>query len=135
MTSGRRTKHATDSHMVYGGVDGGRVSGPWRGGGRSDRGGATPRVMAARVSDGVRQATDRGRPGDLQGHDPHHPGWQEHAEGRRRRRAVRLPTGVDAGRDPKTFDAKEVEGLGVGRTYKGIWEVEGDTLKWCFSTK
>ena len=42
---------------------------------------------------------------------------------------------VDAGRDPKTFDAKEVEGLGVGRIYKGIWEVEGDTLKWCFSTK
>jgi uncharacterized protein (TIGR03067 family) len=42
---------------------------------------------------------------------------------------------VDAGRDPKTFDAKEVEGLGVGRTYKGIWEVEADTLKWCFSTK
>ena len=42
---------------------------------------------------------------------------------------------VDAGRDPKTFDAKEVEGLGVGRTYKGVWEVEGDTLKWCFSTK
>lgn len=42
---------------------------------------------------------------------------------------------VDAGRDPKTFDAKEVEGLGVGRIYKGVWEVEGDTLKWCFSTK
>ena len=42
---------------------------------------------------------------------------------------------VDAGRDPKTFDAKEVEGLGVGRVYKGIWKVEGDTLRWCFSTK
>ena len=42
---------------------------------------------------------------------------------------------VDAGRDPKTFDAKEVEGLGVGRIYKGVWEIEGDTLKWCFSTK
>ena len=42
---------------------------------------------------------------------------------------------VDAGRDPKTFDAKEVEGLGVGRIYKGVWEVKGDTLKWCFSTK
>jgi uncharacterized protein (TIGR03067 family) len=42
---------------------------------------------------------------------------------------------VDAGRDPKTFDAKEVEGVGVGRAYKGIWEVEDDTLKWCFSTK
>ena len=42
---------------------------------------------------------------------------------------------LDAGKDPKTFDAKEVEGLGVGRTYKGIWEVEGDSLKWCFSTK
>jgi uncharacterized protein (TIGR03067 family) len=42
---------------------------------------------------------------------------------------------VDAGRNPKTFDAKEVEGLGVGRIYKGIWKVEGDTLKWCFSTK
>ncbi len=42
---------------------------------------------------------------------------------------------VDAGRDPKTFDAKEVEGLGVGRIYKGIWKIEGDTLKWCFSTK
>ena len=41
---------------------------------------------------------------------------------------------VDAGRDPKTFDAKEVEGPGVGRIYKGVWEVEGDTLKWCFST-
>jgi hypothetical protein len=23
----------------------------------------------------------------------------------------------------------------VGTTYKGIWEVEGDTLKWCFGTK
>jgi uncharacterized protein (TIGR03067 family) len=42
---------------------------------------------------------------------------------------------VDTGRDPKTFDAREVEGLGVGRIYKGIWEVEGDTLNWCFSTK
>jgi uncharacterized protein (TIGR03067 family) len=42
---------------------------------------------------------------------------------------------LDAGRDLKTFDAKEVEGLGVGRTYKGVWEVKGDTLKWCFSTK
>jgi uncharacterized protein (TIGR03067 family) len=42
---------------------------------------------------------------------------------------------VDAGRDPKTFDAKEVEGLGVGTIYKGVWEVKGDTLKWCFSTK
>jgi uncharacterized protein (TIGR03067 family) len=42
---------------------------------------------------------------------------------------------VDAGKERKTFDAKEVEGLGVGRIYKGIWEVEGDTLKWCFSTK
>jgi uncharacterized protein (TIGR03067 family) len=42
---------------------------------------------------------------------------------------------VDAGRAPKTFDAKEVEGLGVGRIYKGVWEVKGDTLKWCFSTK
>ena len=42
---------------------------------------------------------------------------------------------LDAKRDPKTFDAKEVEGLGVGRIYKGVWEVEGDTLKWCFSTK
>ena len=42
---------------------------------------------------------------------------------------------LDAARDPKFFDAKEVEGLGVGRTYKGVWEVEGDTLKWCFSTK
>jgi uncharacterized protein (TIGR03067 family) len=42
---------------------------------------------------------------------------------------------VEAGREPKTFDAKEVEGVGVGRTYKGVWEVEGDTLKWCFSTK
>jgi uncharacterized protein (TIGR03067 family) len=42
---------------------------------------------------------------------------------------------VDGGRNPKTFDAKEVEGLGVGRIYKGIWEVKGDTLKWCFSTK
>jgi uncharacterized protein (TIGR03067 family) len=42
---------------------------------------------------------------------------------------------VDAGRDLKTFDAKEVEGLGVGRIYKGVWEVKGDTLKWCFSTK
>ena len=42
---------------------------------------------------------------------------------------------VDARRNPKTFDAKEVEGLGVGRIYKGVWEVEGDTLKWCFSTK
>jgi uncharacterized protein (TIGR03067 family) len=42
---------------------------------------------------------------------------------------------VDAGRNPKTFDAKEVEGVGVGRIYKGVWEVEGDTLKWCFSTK
>jgi uncharacterized protein (TIGR03067 family) len=42
---------------------------------------------------------------------------------------------LDAGRDPKTFDAEEVEGVGVGRTYKGVWEVEGDTLKWCFSTK
>ena len=42
---------------------------------------------------------------------------------------------VDTGRDPKTFDAKEVEGVGVGRAYKGIWEVEDDTLKWCFSTK
>jgi uncharacterized protein (TIGR03067 family) len=36
--------------------------------------------------------------------------------------------------NPKTFDAKEVEGVGVGRIYKGVWEVEGDTLKWCFST-
>ena len=42
---------------------------------------------------------------------------------------------VDAGRNPKTFDAKEVKGLGVGRIYKGVWEVEGDILKWCFSTK
>ena len=42
---------------------------------------------------------------------------------------------VDAGRDPKTFDAKEVEGVGVGRIYKGVWEIEGDILKWCFSTK
>jgi uncharacterized protein (TIGR03067 family) len=42
---------------------------------------------------------------------------------------------VDAGRDPKSFDSKEVEGLGVGTTYKGIWEVEGDTLKWCFGTE
>ena len=42
---------------------------------------------------------------------------------------------VDAARDPKTFDAKEVEGLGVGRTYRGIWQLEGDTLKWCFSTR
>jgi uncharacterized protein (TIGR03067 family) len=42
---------------------------------------------------------------------------------------------VDAGRDPKTFDAKEVEGPGVGRIYKGVWRIEGDTLKWCFSTK
>lgn len=42
---------------------------------------------------------------------------------------------VDAGRDPKTFDAKEVEGSGVGRVYKGIWELEGDTLKWCFGTR
>jgi uncharacterized protein (TIGR03067 family) len=42
---------------------------------------------------------------------------------------------VDAGRDPKTFDSKAVEGLGVGTTSKGIWEVEGDTLKWCFGTK
>jgi uncharacterized protein (TIGR03067 family) len=41
---------------------------------------------------------------------------------------------VDAGKNPKTFDAKEVEGLGVGRIYKGVWEVEGDALKWCFST-
>jgi uncharacterized protein (TIGR03067 family) len=39
---------------------------------------------------------------------------------------------LDAGRDPKTFDAKEVEG--AGRTYKGVWAIEGDTLKWCFST-
>jgi uncharacterized protein (TIGR03067 family) len=42
---------------------------------------------------------------------------------------------VDAGRDPKTFDAKEVEGPGVGRIYKGVWRIKGDTLKWCFSTK
>ena len=42
---------------------------------------------------------------------------------------------LDAGRDPKTFDAKEVEGLGVGRTYKGVWEIKDETLKWCFSTK
>jgi uncharacterized protein (TIGR03067 family) len=42
---------------------------------------------------------------------------------------------VDAEGEPRTFDAKEVEGLGVGRIYKGVWEVEGDILKWCFSTK
>jgi len=42
---------------------------------------------------------------------------------------------VDAGRDPKTFDAKEIEGPGVGRIYKGVWEIRGDILKWCFSTK
>ena len=42
---------------------------------------------------------------------------------------------VDAGRDPKTFDAKEVEGLGVGRIYRGVWEIEGDTLKWCFAPR
>lgn len=41
----------------------------------------------------------------------------------------------DANKDPKTFDAKEVEGLGVGTIYKGIWKVEGDTLLWCFSLK
>jgi uncharacterized protein (TIGR03067 family) len=39
----------------------------------------------------------------------------------------------DASKDPKTFDGKEVEGLGVGETTKGIWKVEGDTLFWCFS--
>jgi uncharacterized protein (TIGR03067 family) len=42
---------------------------------------------------------------------------------------------LDAGRDPKTFDAKEIEGPRVGRIYKGVWEIKGDTLKWCFSTK
>jgi uncharacterized protein (TIGR03067 family) len=41
----------------------------------------------------------------------------------------------DASKDPKTFDAKEVEGLAVGSIYKGIWKVEGDTLLWCFSLK
>jgi uncharacterized protein (TIGR03067 family) len=42
---------------------------------------------------------------------------------------------VNAAENPQAFDAKEVEGLGVGRIYKGIWEIDGDTLKWCFSTK
>ena len=41
----------------------------------------------------------------------------------------------DTSKDPKTFDAKEVEGLGVGSVYKGIWKVEGNTLLWCFSLK
>jgi len=41
----------------------------------------------------------------------------------------------DASKDPKTFDMKEVEGLGVGSIYRGIWKVEGDTLLWCFSLK
>jgi uncharacterized protein (TIGR03067 family) len=41
----------------------------------------------------------------------------------------------DASKDPKTFDAKEVEGLAVGTIHKGIWKVEGDTLLWCFSLK
>jgi uncharacterized protein (TIGR03067 family) len=41
----------------------------------------------------------------------------------------------DASKDPKTFDTKEVEGLDVGGTTKGIWKVDGDTLLWCFSGK
>jgi uncharacterized protein (TIGR03067 family) len=41
----------------------------------------------------------------------------------------------DASKDPKTFDGKEIEGLDVGGTSKGIWKVDGDTLFWCFSNK
>jgi uncharacterized protein (TIGR03067 family) len=41
----------------------------------------------------------------------------------------------DASKDPKTFDGKEVEGLDVGGTIKGVWKVDGDTLFWCFSNK
>jgi uncharacterized protein (TIGR03067 family) len=41
----------------------------------------------------------------------------------------------DASKDPRTFDAKAVEGFGKGEVYKGIWKVEGDTLLWCFSQK
>jgi uncharacterized protein (TIGR03067 family) len=41
----------------------------------------------------------------------------------------------DASKDPKTFDAKEVQGASAGSVYKGIWKIEGDTLLWCFSPK
>lgn len=41
----------------------------------------------------------------------------------------------DASEDPRTFDAKSVEGFGQGEVYKGIWKVEGDTLLWCFGQK
>jgi uncharacterized protein (TIGR03067 family) len=42
---------------------------------------------------------------------------------------------LDAGKTPKTVDAKVTEGEGKGTTMLGIYELDGDTLKACFDTQ
>src|SRR5262249_59493355 len=98
---------------------------------------ATSRGMEARVGDGRRQEAGGHRPRHVHGNDLT-------IDSDKNRSILKADDDApistcemtfDASKDPKTFDAKEVEGLGVGTIYKGIWKVEGDTLLWCFSLK
>jgi len=37
----------------------------------------------------------------------------------------------DLAKSPHTIDAKRTKAPGVGQTFLGIYELDGDTLKWC----
>jgi uncharacterized protein (TIGR03067 family) len=40
---------------------------------------------------------------------------------------------IDPGKKPKTIDYDVIDGQGKGKTVLGIYEIDGDTVKFCFA--